>query len=221
MEKRIKEITADGSATLYVPGMEEHYHSTKGALEEARHVYIETALHRSNARPVRVLEIGFGTGLNTFLTLLDAIKRQTPVIYTSLELYPLTWKEIEPLQYPETIAPRQSRLFQQLHKAEWNKKIEITPEFTLYKIQADLTRYTFEEQFDVVYFDAFAPEKQPELWEEAIFSKIAAAMPPGGVLSTYCAKGEVRRRLQRAGFTVERLPGPINGKREILRGKIV
>lgn len=220
MKRLIKEMTADGSATLYIPEIDEHYHSIKGALEEARHVYIETALHQSNSCPVRILEIGFGTGLNAFLTLLDTIKRQIPVIYTTLELFPLVWDEIEPLQYPETIAPEYNRLFRQLHETEWNKTTAITPGFTLLKIQTDLTQHTFKKQYDVVYFDAFAPEKQPELWEEAIFSKIAATMSPGGILSTYCAKGEVRRHLQRSGFIVERLSGPLNGKREILRGRI-
>lgn len=220
MSEQLIEITADGSATLYLPGMDEHYHSVKGAVAEARHVYLETALHASAARPVRVLEIGFGTGLNAFLTALDAQQSGRPAIYTSLERFPLPWETVEALRYPPCIAPQQADLFRQLHEAPWNRVVALTPEFTLCKVEADLTRYDFADTFDVVYFDAFAPDKQPEMWAEDIFVRIAAALAPGGILATYCAKGEVRRRLQRAGFIVERLPGPPGGKREILRATV-
>ncbi|MCH5328990.1 MAG: tRNA (5-methylaminomethyl-2-thiouridine)(34)-methyltransferase MnmD [Coprobacter sp.] len=220
MHPPIPEITADGSATLYLPDMDEHYHSVKGAVGEARHVYLETALHATTASPVRVLEIGFGTGLNAFLTALDARHSGRPVIYTALERYPLTWETAAALRYPEHIDPQQAPLFRQLHEADWNRAVTLTPGFTLRKVETDLTRYRFTDTFDVVYFDAFAPDKQPEMWDEEIFVRIAAALAPGGVLGTYCAKGEVRRRLQRAGFTVERLPGPVGGKREILRARI-
>lgn len=220
MHRLIPEITADGSATLYLPDMDEHYHSVKGAVGEARHVYLETALHASTASPVRVLEIGFGTGLNAFLTALDTRHGGRPVIYTALERYPLPWETAAALRYPEHIDPQQAPLFRQLHEAAWNRPVALTPGFTLRKVEADLTQYRFTDTFDVVYFDAFAPDKQPEMWDEEIFVRIAAALAPGGVLGTYCAKGEVRRRLQRAGFTVERLPGPVGGKREILRARI-
>lgn len=121
------------------------------------------------------------------------------------------------LNYPALIAPSSESIFALLHQCEWNQKIAISPLFTLYKRHADLTRTSLEGIYDVVYFDAFAPEKQPEMWDEKIFREIFSHLSPGGILSTYCAKGEIRRRLQSVGFTVERLPGPPNGKREILR----
>ena len=220
MPQPIPQITADGTATLYLPEIDEHYHSVKGALQEALHVYIESALHASSARPARILEIGFGTGLNAFLTALDAGRTRTPVIYTALERHPLPWATVAPLHYPERIDPQQAHLFRQLHDAPWEQAVPLTPRFTLHKQETDLTRHHFTRTFDIVYFDAFAPDKQPEMWDESIFRRIAAVLTPGGILTTYCAKGEVRRRLQRAGFTVERLPGPPGGKREILRARI-
>lgn len=137
--------------------------------------------------------------------------------YTTFELYPLSPDITEKLNYPALIAPSSESIFALLHQCEWNQKIAISPLFTLYKRHADLTRTSLEGIYDVVYFDAFAPEKQPEMWDEKIFREIFSHLSPGGILSTYCAKGEIRRRLQSVGFTVERLPGPPNGKREILR----
>ena len=202
----IIEQTEDGIPTLYLPRMDEHYHSTKGALAEARHVYIDSALRASGKKEINVLEIGFGTGLNTFLTFLESQEKGLRINYTTFELYPLSPDITEKLNYPALIAPSSESIFALLHQCEWNQKIAISPLFTLYKSHADLTRTSLEGIYDVVYFDAFAPEKE-------IFSHLS----PGGILSTYCAKGEIRRRLQSVGFTVERLPGPPNGKREILR----
>ena len=164
-----------------------------------------------------VLEIGFGTGLNTFLTFLESQEKGLRINYTTFELYPLSPDITEKLNYPALIAPSSESIFALLHQCEWNQKIAISPLFTLYKRHADLTRTSLEGIYDVVYFDAFAPEKQPEMWDEKIFREIFSHLSPGGILSTYCAKGEIRRRLQSVGFTVERLPGPPNGKREILR----
>lgn len=211
------ETTADGLPTLYLPELDEHYHSVKGALTEAAHVYIECGLRHSPVQLVKVLEIGFGTGLNAFLTALEAEKTGRHIHYTSLELHPLAWDEIEPLGYDRLIAPAKSALFSALHQAPWEQDNAISPAFALHKIQTDLLRYLPQGLFDVIYFDAFAPEKQPELWTEEIFALLYTHTAPEGILTTYCAKGEVRRRLQRAGFTVERLPGPPSGKREILR----
>ncbi len=216
-EKPFIETTADGSPTLFLPGLNEHYHSVKGALAEARHVYIESAFNRITKPEISLLEIGFGTGLNTFLTCLEAQKRGIAVHYTSLELFPLSWQEVSALQYPAVISPESASLFHTLHTEDWNTPATVSPLFTLYKRQADLTACSFDRKYDVIYFDAFAPEKQPELWEEKIFETLFSHTSTGGVLTTYCAKGEVRRRLQRAGFSVERLAGPPEGKREILR----
>ncbi len=216
--QRVIEETADGVATLYIPQMDEHYHSVKGALTEAQHVYIESALGATTSPHVSLLEMGFGTGLNAFLTLLEAEKQRRTVRYTTLELYPLPLETVMQLGYAEAIASEAAPLFEAIHRCEWGKEVAITPYFTLCKQQVDLLDFRSDEAtIDVVYFDAFAPEKQPELWSETLFATLYNQMSNGGVLTTYCAKGEVRRRLQRAGFTVERLAGPPNGKREILR----
>ena len=211
------EPTADGSRTLFVPELNEHYHSVKGALTESEHIFIRTGLRHCTRRDARVLEIGFGTGLNAFLTLLEAGKTGRHIHYTTIERYPLDDNIIKELRYPELIAPEQAGLFQELHQAEWNVPQEIIPHFTLLKIEGDFTRSVFEGDYDVVYFDAFAPEKQPEMWSQPLFDYLYTAMNEDGILTTYCAKGSVRRMLQAAGFTVERLPGPPEGKCEILR----
>lgn len=211
------EPTADGSNTLYVPELNEHYHSVKGALTESKHIFIQMGLNYSQAVNLRVLEIGFGTGLNAFLTLLEAEKSQRTIHFTSIERFPLSEEIVRKLAYPETIAPEECEKFYTLHTASWNQEVKISPYFTLHKIEGDFTHFSFREYYDVVYFDAFAPEKQPEMWSQTLFNNLYNQMNPGGILTTYCAKGVVRRMLQTAGFTVERLPGPPGGKREILR----
>lgn len=213
----IVEPTDDGVPTLYLPEMDEHYHSTKGALAEARHVYIEMALRASGKTNIHLLEVGFGTGLNAFLSLLESQQSRRQITYTAFELYPLAPKVTGELNYPALVAPACSELFARLHRCEWDRQVAITPHFTLLKRHADLTRTALTGVYDVVYFDAFAPEKQPEMWDESIFREIYGHLAPGGILTTYCAKGEIRRRLQSVGFAVERLPGPPGGKREILR----
>lgn len=211
------EPTADGSNTLYVPELNEHYHSVKGALTESAHIFIQMGLNHARAANPRVLEIGFGTGLNAFLTLLEAEKSRRSVHFTSIERFPLPEETVRQLSYPETIAPEACEKFYALHTAPWNQEVKISPYFTLHKIEGDFTRFSFSDFYDVVYFDAFAPEKQPEMWSQPLFDHLHRQMNPGGILTTYCAKGVVRRMLQAAGFTVERLPGPPGGKREILR----
>lgn len=238
--QREMQLTEDGSHTLRVVELDECYHSTHGAMQESMHIFIRAGLFRfmhveasvsmlphvsGNAiKPcVNVLEIGFGTGLNAYLTLLEAEKHKMPIRYTSLELYPLPVDEALRLNYPEIIpeeskdgiACANSMFFEQLHRSPWETDCPITPSFTLHKINADFTGYDLPGLYDVVYFDAFSPEKQPDMWSEAGFRKIFEHTTKGAVLTTYCAKGVVRRALQSAGFTVERLPGP-PGKREIL-----
>lgn len=211
------EPTADGSNTLFVPELNEHYHSVKGALTESQHIFIQMGLNHSQAESLRVLEIGFGTGLNAFLTLLEAEKQQREVSFTSIERYPLAEDIVRQLGYPEIIAPEASKKFYALHAAPWNQPVRLSPWFTLHKIEGDFTHFDFQSHYDVIYFDAFAPEKQPEMWSQPLFDSLYRQTAPGGILTTYCAKGVVRRMLQTAGFTVERLPGPPGGKREILR----
>lgn len=211
------EPTTDGSNTLFVPELNEHYHSVKGALTESQHIFIQMGLNHSQAESPRVLEIGFGTGLNAFLTLLEAEKQQREVHFTSIERYPLAEDIVRQLGYPEIIAPEASEKFYALHAAPWNQPVRLSPWFTLHKIEGDFTHFDFQSHYDVIYFDAFAPEKQPEMWSQPLFDSLYRQTTPGGILTTYCAKGVVRRMLQTAGFTVERLPGPPGGKREILR----
>ena len=211
------QTTADGSTTLYRPDMDEHYHSVKGALTESQHIFIDCGLRHLAKDSLRVLEIGFGSGLNALLSALQSDIRQH---YHTLELYPLSKEIIDSTDYHKAVDnPQAPTLFAAIHAAEWNKAVRITPSFTLEKAECDYTdpATLFPQGIDVVYFDAFAPEKQPEMWAEEPLRRIFDAMNPGGVLTTYCAKGEIRRRLQSIGFVVERLAGPPGGKREILR----
>lgn len=208
MKLQIQE-TADGSATLYRPDIDEHYHSVKGALTEAMHVYITEALkHRAGTAPLRVLEVGLGTGLNAALT---AAHTPVPVLYYAYELYPLTAETVKAMHYDAVDG------IDSIHAAQWNRPVALSERFTLHKVQADFITAPLPADIDVIYMDAFAPEKQPEMWTPHIMQRLFAAMAPGGVLTTYCAKGVVRRMLADAGFTVERIPGPPGGKREILR----
>ena len=228
--KRIIEKTDDGSTTLFVPELNEHYHSTKGARTESQHIFINMGLKASTATTPHILEIGFGTGLNAWLTLEEAEKSGRNVYYTGLELYPLEWQLVEQLGYisaNEQLMTGDNQcpvheLFKQLHTSPWEEDVPITPHFTLRKVQKDFNKLETETEgwkADVIYFDAFAPEKQPEMWSQELFNRLYVIMNPKGILTTYCAKGIVRRMLQAAGFTVERLPGPPGGKREILRAR--
>ena len=209
--KRIIEQTEDGSATLFVPELNEHYHSVKGARTESQHIFIDMGLKAVSSAHPHILEIGFGTGLNALLTLEAAEKEKRPVHYTGIELYPLAWEEVDALKYSD------NPLFRTLHTVPWGEDVAITPYFTLKKVQGDARSLNTCRSFDVIYFDAFAPEKQPEMWDEALFRKLYAGMNVNAVLTTYCAKGVIRRLLQAVGFKTERLPGPPGGKREILR----
>lgn len=218
MKPRI-EKTADGSHTLFVSELDEHYHSVNGAIQESNHVFIETGFRHCENEVIRIFEVGFGTGLNAFLTLLEAKRTNKTVHYTSIEAYPLDKNVIKELNYPLQISTDTLPLFFQLHDAEWNKEVKITENFYLKKIHADFVHFDFTTLFekqDIIYFDAFAPDKQPDMWSQEIFDKLFFVSAEKGILVTYCAKGIVRRMMQQAGYTTERLPGP-PGKREMLR----
>lgn len=213
------EITDDGSATIFVTTMDEHYHSVRGALTESCHIYRDCAFrHRAESqgnvrRPLRLLEVGFGTGLNATVTAMFA-NENCPVHYISLEKYPLSIDIVSRLGYDKIV---DGALHESIQTAEWNTPVIITPHFTLEKRRSDYTTFELPQDIDIIYFDAFAPEKQPEMWSKEAFARLIAVMNPGAVLTTYCAKGEIRRMLASLGLTVERLAGPPGGKREILR----
>lgn len=211
------EQTDDGSYTLYVPELDEHYHSVKGALTESQHIFIEMGLKHSPVLTPRILEIGLGTGLNCFLTLLTSEETRRTIHYTGIERYPLNMEIIHQLDYPNLVGKGHEADYFAIHEAKWGDDVILTPHFTLHKIEGDFTLDDFGKGYDIIYFDAFAPEKQPEMWEQSLFEKLYQALNNGGILTTYCAKGVIRRMLQAAGFIVERLPGPPGGKREILR----
>ena len=218
MQKPIIKTTADGSDTLYVSEIDESYHSTNGAVQESLHIFINDGFRECKKENIKVLEIGFGTGLNAFLTLIEADKGNKSVIYTGLEFYPVETEEAVKLNFPELIEPAKRAEFEALHRCEWNRKVEIKTNFTLIKQLVDFTKIEFSEKYDVIYFDAFSPEKQPEMWSEKLFEKLYLCADENAILTTYSAKGSVRRAMQSVGFVVERLPGPI-GKREILRAR--
>jgi tRNA U34 5-methylaminomethyl-2-thiouridine-forming methyltransferase MnmC len=210
-------ITADGSHTLYLPEMDETYHSIHGAVTESMHVFIRNGLNACEKNPVNILEIGFGTGLNAWLTAIEAEKSNRETFYTAYELFPLS-EEIGSLNYPKEYGKEHAGLFSRLHQSDWGKSVQLTSFFSLKKIKEDITQTSVDSGFDLIYFDAFAPTKQPEMWTEDIFRKMFNSLSANGILVTYCAKGDVRRTLQKVGFAVEKLPGPPLGKREMLRG---
>jgi tRNA U34 5-methylaminomethyl-2-thiouridine-forming methyltransferase MnmC len=213
----IIQTTADGSHTLFVPELNESYHSIHGAIRESTFIFIEQGLKQCSKNDIRVLEIGFGTGLNALLTSLEAVRTKKRIHYTALELYPVPEQDILLLNYPELLE-NAGCLFDKIHRAPWETAVKINPFFVLQKIKTDFTTYPLTGMYDVVYFDPFSPEKQPEMWQESGFQKIDEHCNSEAILTTYCAKGSVRRLLQNVGFLVERLPGPPE-KREILRGR--
>lgn len=211
--------TGDGSVTIHLPEWNEQYHSKHGAIAEAQHVFIQTGLYHflaENATEhISILEIGFGTGLNAFLTLLEAERNSWQVHYTGIEAYPVAFSEVAQLNYPKKLNASENDFFR-LHKIPWEVASAISRNFQLTKRQQFFSEIADHKQYQLIYFDAFGARVQPELWTEAIFKKMFEALVPGGVLVTYAAKGSVRRVMQTVGFTVSRLPGP-PGKREMLR----
>ncbi|CAN5870040.1 tRNA (5-methylaminomethyl-2-thiouridine)(34)-methyltransferase MnmD [soil metagenome] len=222
MERKVT-LTEDGSSTVFNSTLKQHYHSIHGAVQESQHVFLKMGFEKIQHPKlnIAVLEIGFGTGLNAFLVLLKCIVEMNRIVsYTSLEAFPLEEEEFTALNYAEALNFRdQQDKFLALHRAEWEVPTAIENGFTLLKKKIKLEDFIPEQtSFDLIFFDAFSPEAQPELWTEEIFKKLYEGMKPGGILVTYCAKGQVRRDLIAAGFSVERLEGP-PGKREMLRGR--
>lgn len=211
-----KIITKDGSHSLWMPELDETYHSRHGAVQEAKHVFIDAGLSLilSEGKSPKVLEIGLGTALNCWLTFHHLKEQEIPLEYTALEAFPLEWDLVKSMNY----APEDRELFEAIHQAEWEESVILQPEKQLFKKAQKLEDWSGAEAFNVVYFDAFGPNTQPEMWIPAQLQRCYDALEEGGVFVTYCAKGQVRRDLVACGFDVERLPGP-PGKREMLRGR--
>lgn len=219
MERKII-TTADGSTTIFLPQWNEHYHSKHGAIQEAYHVFINMGLKFCMGlnKKISILEIGFGTGLNALITYFEAQNKSLYIDYTAVEAYPVSQEEIKSLNYPSNLPEENASLvFDLLHQVPWGRKEEISSFFNLHKKQLFFSEIEAEKDYALIYFDAFGPRVQPELWTEEIFSKMYNALKDNGVLVTYSAKGSVRRAMEAVGFKVERLPGP-PGKREMLRG---
>ncbi len=218
MDKPKLKLTDDGSHTLIVESLDETYHSTHGAIQEAVHVYIDAGFNCFEKLALNILEVGFGTGLNTLLTYMEAIKKEVNVNYIAIEAYPLEPGIVTELNYLEELDADESveQIFSRLHSCAWEQKQEISKSFSLHKINLKLEEFSELNDYDVIYFDAFGPRVQPELWEVEILRRMFDALKIGGVMVTYCAKGSVKRALKEVGFTIENIPGP-PGKREMTR----
>lgn len=235
--KREVVITADGSSTIHLPEWDEQYHSKHGAIQEAYHVFIKHGLQHicypelvsgshkdSPLKPSRkvnneisILEIGFGTGLNAFITLIEADKLNVKIDYFGVEGYPVVMDEIVQLNYPVQLKSETNEsLFKSMHEVSWEEKHVISNNFSLTKQNRFFSKIKEKDIYNLIYFDAFGARVQPELWTETIFQSMYDALKEKGVLVTYAAKGSVRRAMQAVGFKVEKLPGP-PGKREMLR----
>lgn len=209
--------TSDGSTTIFLPEWEENYHSKHGAIQEAKHVFIKNGFSIFNQDEISILEIGFGTGLNAFITFLKAKESGIIVNYSGVEAYPVDSAEMIQMNYvSELQATEYQSEFQKMHSSEWNVNVKISETFCLMKRQQFFSQINDIEQFDLIYFDAFGYRVQPELWSTEIFQKMFNALKPGGKLVTYAARGVVKRSMIEVGFTVEKLPGP-PGKREMFR----
>ncbi|MFN6380043.1 MAG: tRNA (5-methylaminomethyl-2-thiouridine)(34)-methyltransferase MnmD [Flavobacteriales bacterium] len=210
--------TADGSHSLYNSTIDETYHSRHGALQESKYVFIEQGIKQVDKDDLHLLEVGFGTGLNALLTAIYAREHKVKITYHTLETLPLNMELMQSIAVATTIGEGNQDLFLSLHEAAWNEEVAIHDFFILKKIKSSLQDFDAElNRYDLIYYDAFGPRAQPEMWEAALFNKIASFTNENGVFVTYCAKGQVRRDLMAAGFDMTRLPGP-PGKREMMRG---
>ncbi|WP_162127849.1 tRNA (5-methylaminomethyl-2-thiouridine)(34)-methyltransferase MnmD [Flavobacterium phycosphaerae] len=208
--------TDDGSTTIHLPEWNESYHSKHGAIQEAYHVFIKNGFSLFGGRPISILEIGFGTGLNCFITYLEAKKKNQTIDYVGVEAYPIPMEEALQMNYAHTIEADESAVFEQIHQHHWEEKNTISQDFTLTKRKQFFQDINDENAFDLIYFDAFGFRVQPELWSEAIFAQMFRALKSNGVLVTYACRTSIKNAMLSAGFSVEKLPGA-PGKREMLR----
>lgn len=214
--KRELRLTEDGSHTLYLPELDEPYHSIHGAIQESRHVFLAQGLLTLNLNSLKILEIGFGSGLNALLTLAKAQERGLSIDYHAVEKYPLSYEEYSGVNFEKLVKGLKPGALMKLHEAPWEASSSIAEGFTITKEKSDFRTMKASGPFDLVYFDAFAPQKQPYLWTEEIFRTVSNIVKPGGVLVTYTCMGSVRRALVACGFKVEKVPGP-PGKRTMIR----
>jgi tRNA U34 5-methylaminomethyl-2-thiouridine-forming methyltransferase MnmC len=213
-KKREIVITEDGSSSLFIPELNEHYHSHFGALQESKHIFIESGLAQIKKKEINILEFGFGTGLNALQTYEYSKANSKAIRYYGIEKHPVSFDEIEQLNYVDI---NNSDFFNQMHKAEWGRELLINKDFYINKQNIDFRSFkSIPNNFDLVYYDAFGPDVQPYLWTADIFKEIYDSLSQGAILMTYTVKGNVRRALKSVGFKVEKIPGP-PGKREITR----
>lgn len=211
--------TQDGSTTIFLPDLDEHYHSKHGAIQEAYHVFIRAGFDLFENLNISILEIGFGTGLNAFITLLEAEKHNKTIDYVGVEAYPVMIEEAQLMNYvSELNVDEKSDIFNKIHETNWEEKLEISNNFCLTKRKQFFNDIVDENAFDLIYFDAFGYRVQPDLWSTEIFRKMYNALRPNGVLVTYAARGVVKRSMIEVGFKVEKLPGA-PGKREMFRAR--
>lgn len=211
--------TLDGSTTIHLQEWNECYHSKHGAIQEAQHVFIKNGLSLFQNRQISILEIGFGTGLNAFITFLEASKMNQSIDYVGVEGYPISAEEVVLMNYVEELnASSESAVFKKMHESNWEEKIVLRDDFTLTKKKQFFEEIDDFEKFDLIYFDAFGYRVQPELWSTEIFRKMYNALKSNSVLVTYAARGVVKRSMIEVGFTVEKLAGP-PGKREMFRAR--
>jgi tRNA U34 5-methylaminomethyl-2-thiouridine-forming methyltransferase MnmC len=214
-------VTDDGSNTLVHPTIGAHYHSTFGAKQESDFIFIQEGIdfyvNKLDVKSVSILEMGFGSGFNAYNTLLYGLDHKISINYCGIEKYPIEQQMIPDLDYPKVLNSEEtSNLFQNMHSSKWETYQEITKDFQLKKVNTSLEDLALEEKFDIIYFDAFSPKDQPELWTEAVFEKMLSLLNPNGILVTYCSKGIVKNALRAVGFDLQRLAGPPS-KRHILR----
>lgn len=210
-------ITADGSTTIRIPDWDENYHSSHGAIQEAKHVFIANGLDLfNNQAEISILEIGFGTGLNTFITFLETQNKEK-VNYVGIEAYPISQEEVMQMNYPSELKANSfTTIFEKLHSCDWELEVPITSHFKFTKRQQLFQDIEDKNLYNLIYFDAFGFPLQPELWSELIFKKMFDALLPNGVLVTYACRTSIKNAMITAGFTIEKLPGA-PGKREMLR----
>ena len=208
--------TSDGSHSLFNEKNNESYHSVNGSIQESLHVFINAGLSQVRKKEISIFEVGFGTGLNALLSYIFSENNSIKICYDAIELFPIKRELFSQLNFTECLGHNYDSIYLKMHESAWNSNIEISENFSLKKILGDLRTFKLSGKYDLVFFDAFSPQVEPELWTYEIFEKIYSGMNMNGIFVTYCAKGKVRRNLQKVGFKAERIPGPA-GKREMLR----